>query len=1668
MASNPELPVADEAPDAAATASDSGAEVNRFISSLHLERHDTQLGRQQFVRRRRTLMKQAKDPQADQKALDQEIRHVERLASLLGRRHTRFNRKGAEAKVNHDLDSTLDGFFDVHDDSDRVGDILLSAGHRADDITADYDDLEGDLDDPELRETNISSAPAGLISQGQQRHVYGYQHVDDPFEKIEELNVAEPPSGSAEYLPLDTYQSDEISIADKPGDGALPASRRSQSHPEAIGGPAYGGDDGNDDDELLGMNRNNTWNRQSTALIMEREQYGPALPAIMDDDGEDEQEEEEVKTEEQTVDKPRSPVAHAVGPDGGDVNTASAAPSIRAQIDNAASPRILPQGKAKVVADALDSLAHAGKGAAAPESDSAEGSEALDDASAAQHLSEIQTTLASSAPRTPADQPTASAVEDYLDILDFMDTTGLADEEFHRSTDKDDGHISSDLQGNGNDSSSSDDDSASDIDLSGADSSASESNSDSQYLARLAPACRYSLANVAEEQQDQQDEREESDGSVPASHVDSASAQVPESAAVATAGVLNGRSLLRRNRRIFSRRDTGNGRQGIFGRKASTLQAKQSTEDSGRTSMGINRSLARALHSRLSLGSTGERPVSDDDNTTGARKLSDAEPDRPVLSRPVERGSVDDTQQTAGLAKLASEALIAAVEQQRKARGKRIQPLPSSSARHKPLPPIPDRISRTMEAADAKAAAARSLPPPLPAKERPKIPRALGEDGLGTRTDLAAALERPSSMRLFGSNTVQHSPAQIPALGSPGALPRPATAQSPPATQQHEPALSLREWLQRTDMLLPANNPVAKPRPYPPGASAKSVTFVSYHYEAGSPGMAPFAAYAGPSQPPSGNYPSDSAMTGPTVFSAPPGADDGPDPEFGSGMVEPSAPMLVEPSAPDFPQNWPDSSAHGFAFPAPMHYAPAGPEPLSPHQVMGFAMPMSPSQQQYPPQQGYGAPFPYPQPGHGPQAPPLSPMAQHGYDRPQAPPAIPEKPRPYQPALPEKPRPYQPGFQEKEPSPPAMSLSPSADYVMVEDEEKAQLSAIYNEYKDGTSSAAPSREDSALPSRTSSLSVKPTAATVPEGPASLSVDTDVKQPLDESPSAPADMQDSSTQLPEYDQKEGMSSVALAARDILEKDRQRESKRKSALLELVATEKTYTDDLRMVVELFLLPIQLLGNRKIVDVIFGDMVKITEMNGKMYFDMITHLGPLACFVDSKRAGRNRRKKKTALKPAASGNHRSVLHGSSIRSPTTPVNVSVSASATMSRRRSAANNQTHSSPRASVYSYDVSSVHDAQSLNRAGSRNDDHRLLISNGDEASIRTSNSGGSAGAERHGSVRSMKSSPEEYDSDDASKWTENQVLDYFKNVCIGDVMANYLKDFSEHYALYSANHDKAIEYLKLVRESSSRLNLRNDATRDAHQKLLLTLQQAEKDDRVRRLRLESFLLAPVQRVMRYPLLLEALLKHTPEDHPDHDDVALALSIATSVATEVDRKSDELMNRHRLAELQSTFDWAHLLGGVQLKLDTFTKLVGQRKFVRKGPLRKASSGKHLYAILFNDFMMLTVSDRRGGVWCYEPYRLPIQTYDLLAREPTKDQFELVNLKNSEVLQLRADTAAEAADWVKDIMKTANYCYEVMCEALRSGIQVSKVKSVISPEAREKILLGSKPMALAKRH
>ncbi|KAJ2817722.1 hypothetical protein IWW50_006067, partial [Coemansia erecta] len=432
-----------------------------------------------------------------------------------------------------------------------------------------------------------------------------------------------------------------------------------------------------------------------------------------------------------------------------------------------------------------------------------------------------------------------------------------------------------------------------------------------------------------------------------------------------------------------------------------------------------------------------------------------------------------------------------------------------------------------------------------------------------------------------------------------------------------------------------------------------------------------------------GSYSPVSAMAGPTVFSAPPGGDSDYEPSA-AGMVEPSAPMLMEPTAPEFPTDWAASGAQSYTFPSSADYAPSAPEPMSPHNIMGFALPPPMTRQHYS-QSAYGsiAPPSYQQPP--PQLQNYSPAA---FDK--RPPALPEKPRPYHfdapglpdkprphhieaPSLPEKPRPYQPDMLSLAGHPgvsaaAAAVLSPSAEYIMFslhsllcliascyyypappasmlslfstranrrgskpdasqqpepsltirksslpsafsrrskttatenaehaktyhpfpprirslalyppspddsntsfcplqvegdeegekeatedEEQEKARLNAIADEYQNNSSSAALSREDSALPSRTSSLGAKPSGMPDDVKPLALSVVTGMKKLSHED----AEYADSpEPPLPQYSRNDSTSKDVDPVEALLEKERQREGKRKAALFELVDTE-----------------------------------------------------------------------------------------------------------------------------------------------------------------------------------------------------------------------------------------------------------------------------------------------------------------------------------------------------------------------------------------------------------------------------------------------------------------------------------------------------------------------------------
>eukprot|EP01104_Vermistella_antarctica_P015413 TRINITY_DN5063_c0_g1_i1.p1 TRINITY_DN5063_c0_g1~~TRINITY_DN5063_c0_g1_i1.p1 ORF type:complete len:1160 (-),score=325.37 TRINITY_DN5063_c0_g1_i1:17-3496(-) len=129
------------------------------------------------------------------------------------------------------------------------------------------------------------------------------------------------------------------------------------------------------------------------------------------------------------------------------------------------------------------------------------------------------------------------------------------------------------------------------------------------------------------------------------------------------------------------------------------------------------------------------------------------------------------------------------------------------------------------------------------------------------------------------------------------------------------------------------------------------------------------------------------------------------------------------------------------------------------------------------------------------------------------------------------------------------------------------------------------------------------------------------------------------------------------------------------------------------------------------------------------------------------------------------------------------------------------------------------------------------------------------------------------------------------------------------------------------------------------QKLLRAGQEASTSN----LQLNDYLIMPIQRIPRYVMLLQELLKRTDQAHVDYDDIASALSKMREIAFRVNEEKRNAESSARLASLQTQ---------ISGKLEQLAKPT--RKFVREGQFNVVDNGKQVkaYVFLFNDLLLIT--------------------------------------------------------------------------------------------------------------
>ncbi|ORY80260.1 CNH-domain-containing protein [Leucosporidium creatinivorum] len=152
----------------------------------------------------------------------------------------------------------------------------------------------------------------------------------------------------------------------------------------------------------------------------------------------------------------------------------------------------------------------------------------------------------------------------------------------------------------------------------------------------------------------------------------------------------------------------------------------------------------------------------------------------------------------------------------------------------------------------------------------------------------------------------------------------------------------------------------------------------------------------------------------------------------------------------------------------------------------------------------------------------------------------------------------------------------------------------------------------------------------------------------------------------------------------------------------------------------------------------------------------------------------------------------------------------------------------------------------------------------------------------------------------------------------------------------------------------------------------------------RKLELNGYLTKPTTRLARYPLLLEACLKNTPDDNPDKIILPKVVKLVREFLAKVNVESGKSENRFNLAQLDQQLVFKNG-EAVDLRLRD-----EDREMIYKGPLKKRggtqSESAELQVFLFDHAILMVKQKSKNEQ--YKVYRKPIPL-ELLVVAPTDD-------------------------------------------------------------------------------
>eukprot|EP00732_Lithocolla_globosa_P002338 Lithocolla_globosa_v1_NODE_1510_length_2521_cov_10.159773.p1 type:complete len:669 gc:universal NODE_1510_length_2521_cov_10.159773:510-2516(+) len=249
--------------------------------------------------------------------------------------------------------------------------------------------------------------------------------------------------------------------------------------------------------------------------------------------------------------------------------------------------------------------------------------------------------------------------------------------------------------------------------------------------------------------------------------------------------------------------------------------------------------------------------------------------------------------------------------------------------------------------------------------------------------------------------------------------------------------------------------------------------------------------------------------------------------------------------------------------------------------------------------------------------------------------------------------------------------------------------------------------------------------------------------------------------------------------------------------------------------------------------------------------------------------------------------------------------------------------------------------------------------------------------------------------------------DFKKDLRFGDVFLK-LCPFLKLYSVYSSNYDTANAlFQKLMKENTVFAQF---------------VTEAEELPETKGLKFQSFLIMPVQRVPRYKMLFQDILKHTPLQHSDRAALEESLTKTSEIALHLNETMKQEDRRAKLQEIRAS-------------LQGYTRELIQpgRELIYEGELLKIcrKTNKPRYFILFSDMILYASYLGAGLLFFRDEFSLEsirVNTFKMSDnRENSHDYAFSISSPSKSFVVIAPDLETQEK-WMQIIQQTANIAKE----------------------------------------